>query len=99
MDGLFWRHSNAAVEADHFAVQHLVLEDVSDERGIFLGATQPGRKRHLLRERLARGLRQPGEERRIERPRRNRHHAHTDASKLARDAGASWPTMPPFDAE
>ena len=47
---LSWSHSDRAVEADHVAVQHLVLEDVPDERRVLLGSSQPGRKWYLLRE-------------------------------------------------
>ena len=95
---LFWRHSYRAVEADDFAVQHFVLEDVPDERGVLLRPSQPRRERHLLRERLARGLGQSGEQRRVERPGAIAI-TRTPMRANSRAIGSVMPTMPPFEAE
>ena len=55
---LLRRHTNRAIEPDDFAVQHLVLEDVPDERGVFLRASEAGREGHLLRQRNRARLRE-----------------------------------------
>ena len=81
----FGRHPDRAVEADDFAVQHRVLEDVPHERRELLRPAEPRRKRHLLRQRLARRLGQRRQQRRVERARRDGHHADADARELARD--------------
>jgi len=49
-------HANRAVQADDFAVQHFVLDDVLDERGVLGGAAKPRREGHLLGEAVARRL-------------------------------------------
>src|SRR5579862_653709 len=49
----FRRHANGAVEADHLAVEHFVLDDVADELGEFVGSAQSRRKRHLRAQRGA----------------------------------------------
>src|SRR5471030_70589 len=38
------RHADGAVEADGLAVQHVVLDDLHRELGIFLGIAQPRRE-------------------------------------------------------
>ena len=47
---LLGRHPDGAVEADHFAVEHFVLEDVTHQRRVLLGPAEARWKRHLLRE-------------------------------------------------
>src|SRR6266851_304298 len=48
------RHANGAVEADGLAVQHVVLDDLHGELGVFLGIAQPRRERHLRAQALLR---------------------------------------------
>src|SRR5687768_15119143 len=60
---LLRRHPDRAVEADAFAVEHRVLTNVSNQRGVFLGAAQTRRERHLFAERVLRFLRHGGHHR------------------------------------
>ena len=45
-----WAHAEGAVESDDFSVQHLVLEDVPDERPVLLGSSESRGEGHLLRQ-------------------------------------------------
>src|SRR6478752_4704845 len=47
-------HPDRAVEADHLAVEHRVLDDVHCQRAVLLGAAEAGRVGHLLAQRLLR---------------------------------------------
>ena len=78
------RHAKRAVETDHLAVEHLVLDDVPDERAVLGGPTQSRREGHLLSERDPRGFRQRREERCVEDARRNRHAPDADRRELPR---------------
>src|SRR5712664_1920923 len=49
-------HADGTVQANYFAVQHLVFDDVLGERGVLVGATQTWWEGHLLAEGDARGL-------------------------------------------
>jgi hypothetical protein len=55
---LFRGHADCAVKPDSFTVQHVVLDDVLNQRRELRWLTQPLRERHLLAERLLRGFRQ-----------------------------------------
>src|SRR5688572_33409951 len=81
---LLWRHSQGAVEPDRLAVEHLVLGDVAGEPGVLLGPSEPRRMRHLGAQRLARLLRQAGEQRGVEQARRDRAYADADPREVAR---------------
>src|SRR5258707_5991463 len=48
------RHADGAVEADGLAVQHVVLDDLQRELGVFLGIAQPRGERHLCAQALLR---------------------------------------------
>ena len=50
---LFRRHADRPVEADRLAVEHLVLDDLLDQGGEFVGTAEPRGKRDLLTQRLA----------------------------------------------
>src|SRR5260370_35487607 len=52
------RHADGAIEADGLAVQHVVLDDLQGELGVFLGIAQPRRERHLGAQALLRFGRQ-----------------------------------------
>lgn len=74
-----------AIEADGFAVQHFVLDDMPCERGVFRWPAEPRRKRNLRSQRLARLIRQQREHRRVEGPGRDRTDANTERREVARD--------------
>src|SRR4029079_13205844 len=54
---LFRRHANGTVEADRPAVKVAVVDDGKHEAGVFVGAAESSGVRHLLTERVLRGLR------------------------------------------
>src|SRR5256885_344296 len=64
----FRRHAYRAVETDDLAVQHLVLEDVLDECGIFRRPAEARWEGHLLAEAFARSFGQRGHHRGVENP-------------------------------
>jgi hypothetical protein len=51
------RHPDGTVQPDNFPIEHLILDDVPDESGVFFGPSQTRRKRHLFAERLLSFLR------------------------------------------
>ena len=71
----YFGHADRAVEADHLAVQHLVLDDVDGEGGELVRAAEALRERDLAAELVARLLWQRGQQRSVERARRDRHDA------------------------
>src|SRR5437660_1005303 len=73
------RHSQRAVEPDDLAVEHLVLDDVRDQRGELVRASEARGERHDAAQRLARVLGQVAEQRRVEGARRDRADAHAAA--------------------
>src|SRR6478735_1037893 len=79
------RHPDRAVEADHFTVQHRVLDDVHGERAVLVGVAEPSRVWHLLTERLLRLLGQRAQQRRLEQPRRDRADTDQFAGQVAGD--------------
>src|SRR5436190_16183558 len=60
------RHADRAVEADGFAVEHGVLDDVHRERTAFVRLAEAGRMRHLGAEALAGFLVETHQQRREE---------------------------------
>src|SRR5215216_7630394 len=66
---LLRRHPEGAVEPDRLAVQHRVLGDLAGEPRVLLGPSEPRWEGHLRAERLARLLRQPCEQGRVEQAR------------------------------
>src|SRR5918995_1176274 len=81
---LLRRHSQGAVQPDRLAVEHLVLGDLAGELGVLLGPSEPRGVRHLGAQRLARLLRQAGEQRCVEQARRNRADANAESREVAR---------------
>src|SRR5690348_11868311 len=59
---LLRRHADRAIQPDDLTVEHLVLHDVARQRGVLRRLAQPRGEGHLLAQRLARGLRQAGEQ-------------------------------------
>src|SRR6266566_6785790 len=75
-------HSNPAIQANYFAVEHLVLDDMFCLGRVLIGTAQAGWERHLLSKGEAGRFRQTGEHRRIENTGSNGHHPNAIASKL-----------------
>src|SRR5437879_686161 len=73
-----------AVEPDHLAVDHPVLTEVQDQRGIFGGPAEPAREWNAGGKALLDGLRQSLQHRRLENTRGDRDHPHPIAGQLAR---------------
>src|SRR5262249_26646223 len=80
----FRRHANGTIESNYFAIQHLVLEDVANERREFGWPPEPGWEGYLLRKRFPRRLGQSRQQWRVERTRRDRHDPDADAGEFAR---------------
>ena len=80
---------NAPSSLNHFAVQHLVLEDVTDERAVFRGPAEARRERHLLSQRHARRFGQSRQQRRIENSRRDCDHTNADRPRTRARLAAS----------
>src|SRR5450759_3554674 len=59
-------HSDRAVEAYHFAIEHGIADDFGDQRCILRGPAQPWRKRDHLSQRLLHFDRHAREHRRFE---------------------------------
>src|SRR5215207_5536188 len=78
-------HAQGAVEADGFAVEHVVVDDGTHELGLFLRRPEPRRKRDAGLERLAELLRDRVEHRRCEQPRHDGHDADAVAREVAGD--------------
>ena len=73
-----------AVEADHFAVEHLIFDDMARQCGVLGRISETRRKRRLFAQRLARGFGQPGHHRRVEDSRGDAGDADLMLGELAR---------------
>src|SRR5438874_8730107 len=80
-----WRHADGAVQANDFAIEHFVFDEMLRQRGELLGPAETRRKWHLLAERLARRFWKRPQQRRIEDSGRDGHHANAVTSQVARD--------------
>ncbi len=78
-------HSYSAIQSDHFAVEHLVLNDMFRQGGVLAGATEARGEWHLLAERNAGGFRQSAEQWSIENTGGDGHDADAVAGQVARD--------------
>src|SRR5258708_16343928 len=74
----FGGHADGAVEADHLAVQDLVLDDVAHQSRVFLGLAEARRKRNLGAQRGAHLLAHPLQHRRVPKPRLAGHHPNAE---------------------
>src|SRR5687767_7162240 len=81
---LFRRHSQRAVQANHFAVEHFIFEDMFGKRSEFRGVSQSRWKRNLLAEHFFDVFRKPRQKRGIEQSRRDRYNADPGARQVAR---------------
>src|SRR5436189_5130921 len=82
---LLRRHPDRAVEPDHFPVEHLVADDLADERSELFRATEPRRERYRLAQRFGDVHRNLAPHGRLEDARGDRHDADPDAAQLAGD--------------
>src|SRR6185437_8977385 len=78
-------HADCAVEPDGFAVEHVVLNNVLNERSKLRRFTESVGKWHLLSEGSLRSFRQSGEQRRLEDSRRDGADANAGASEFTRE--------------
>ena len=93
------RHPQRAVEPDHLAVEHLVLDDVDGERGELVGPAEPARERDRVAERLARLLRAAPPSSGVSNVPGAIVHTRMPPRARSRAAGSVMPTIAPFDAE
>src|ERR1700709_757964 len=77
------RHPYCAVEADGFAVDHRIFDNVHRERAVFRGIAEPRRMRHLRAEAFARLFIQAHQERRQKQAWRD----GVDANKMRGEVG------------
>src|SRR5690606_34644346 len=78
-------HSQRTIEADRFAVQHLVLDNMYGERRVFRRFAETGRERYLLTQGGNRILRQSGNHGSAEWTRRAGDDAKSGARQIASD--------------
>src|SRR5215510_14984142 len=82
---LLRRHAQRPVQANHFAVEHRVFDDVFGQRRVFRRIAEPWRERDLRAERFPHVFRQPGEQRSVEQARRDGYDADAQAGEVAGD--------------
>jgi DNA-binding transcriptional LysR family regulator len=78
------RHAQGAVEADGLAVEHVVVDDVGHQAGVFLRLAEARGKRDAVAQRLAHLLGQSVHHRGGEQPRQNGDAADAVAGEVAR---------------
>src|SRR5690606_25015975 len=80
---LFRGHAQRAVEADHLAVEHVVLDDLAYQRGILVRSPEARRKGHAGGQRIANFLGHAGHHRRFEHPGRDGHDPYAVTRQFA----------------
>src|SRR6266702_2402169 len=88
-------HAERPIQADHFAIEHLILDDMLRKGRVLAGPAQTGWERNLLSKRDAGRLRQTAQQGSIENTWGDGHHANAIAGKLARNGQrhTDYPTL------
>src|SRR6266704_7102351 len=78
-------HSYSTIQANYFAVEHLVLNDMFCQGSVLIRPAQARWERHLLTQGETGRFRQTGQQRRIENTGGDGHHPNAIAGKLTCD--------------